>query len=89
MNTISILRSGFGYMMIAEKSRESIEGIIMRVINDPNVALFPTIPTGVKVEPINDMSDKIILLFDDEEVTSIWTWHKSVDGKSYVLGKIE
>jgi hypothetical protein len=53
------------------------------------VALFPKKPNDIKVEPINDMSDKVTLSFDDEEVISVWTWKKSVDGKSYTLSNIE
>ena len=41
------------------------------------------------VGTIYDMSDKVVLSFDDEEVTSVWTWRKSEDGKGYVLDKIE
>ena len=61
----------------------------MRVVNDPKVALFPKKPNAIKVEPINDMSDKVTLSFDDEEVISVWTWKKSTDGKSYALSNIE
>jgi hypothetical protein len=61
----------------------------MRVINDPKVALFPKKPNDIKVEPINDVSDKVTLSFDDEEVISVWTWKKSVDGGNYVLSNIE
>ena len=61
----------------------------MRVANDPKVTLFPKKPNNIEIEPINDMSDKVTLSFDDEEVTSVWTWKKSVDGGNYVLSNIE
>jgi hypothetical protein len=75
--------------VFVNKAPRTIEGIIMRVINDPKVALFPKKPNDIKVEPINDVSDKVTLSFDDEEVISVWTWKKSVDGKSYALLNIE
>jgi len=89
MNTKMLLNSGFAHCVFVNKVPKTIEGLVMRVINDPKVALFPKKPNTINVEPINDMSDKITLSFDDEEVTSVWTWKKSVDGKSYVLSNIE
>lgn len=89
MNTKALLRSGFAHCVFVNKAPKTIEGIVMRVINDPKVALFPKKPNTIKVEPINDISDKVILSFDDEVVTSVWTWKKSVDGKSYALSSIE
>lgn len=89
MNTKALLRSGFAHCVFVNKTSKTIEGIVMRVVNDPKVALFPKKPNTIKVEPINGMSDKVTLSFDDEEVTSVWTWKKSVDGKSYVLSNIE
>jgi hypothetical protein len=89
MNTKALLRSGFAHCVFVNKAPKTIEGIVMRVVNDPKVALFPKKPNDIKVEPINDMSDKVTLSFDDEEVISVWTWKKSVDGKSYALLNIE
>ena len=89
MNTIALIRSGFANCVFVNKTPKTIEGIVTRVVNDPKVALFPKKPNTIKIEPINDMSDKVVLSFDDEEVTSVWTWRKSEDGKGYVLDKIE
>jgi hypothetical protein len=89
MNTIALIRYGFANCVFVNKTPKTIEGIVMRVVNDPKVALFPKKPNTIKIEPINDMSDKVVLSFDDEEVTSVWTWRKSEDGKGYVLDKIE
>jgi hypothetical protein len=61
----------------------------MRVVNDPNVAIFPKKLNSIEVEPINDTSDKVILTFDDEAVTSVWTWRKSEDGSRFVISSIE
>ena len=89
MNTISILRSGFANCVFVNKTPKAIKELVMRVANDPKVTLFPKKPNNIEIEPINDMSDKVTLSFDDEEVTSVWTWRKSEDGKGYVLDKIE
>jgi len=89
MNTIALIRYGFANCVFVNKTPKTIEGIVMRVVNDPKVALFPKKPNTIKIEPINDMSDKVVLSFDDEEVISVWTWRKSEDGKGYVLYKIE
>ena len=89
MNTIALIKFGFANCVFVNKTPKTIEGIVMRVVNDPKVTLFPKKPTNIKIERINDMSDKVVLSFDDEEVISVWTWRKSEDGKGYVLDKIE
>ena len=85
----ALLKSGFANCVFVNKTPSTIEGIVMRVINDPKVALFPKKPTNIKIERINDMSDKVTLSFDDEEVASVWTWRKSEDGNRFVLSNIE
>ena len=89
MKTIELLRSGFANCVFVNKTPSTIEGIVMRVVNDPKVALFPKKPSNIKIEPINDTSDKVTLSFDDEEVVSVWTWRNSDSGRGYVLNKIE
>ena len=89
MNTKALLKSGFANCVFVNKTPSTIGGIVMRVINDPKVALFPKKPTNIKIERINDMSDKVTLSFDDEEVTSVWKWLNSESGKGYVLANIE
>ena len=85
----ALLKSGFANCVFVNRTPKTIEGIVMRVINDPKVALFPKKPTNIKIERINDMSDKVTLSFDDEEVASVWTWRKSEDGKRLVVSSIE
>ena len=89
MNTIALIRYGFANCVFVNKTPSTIEGIVMRVINDPKVALFPKKLTNIKIERISDMSDKVTLSFDDEEVVSVWTWRNSESGKGYVLANIE
>ena len=89
MNTISLLRSGFANCVFVNKTPKAIKELVMRVANDPKVTLFPKKPNNIEIEPINDMSDKVILSFDDEEVTSVWSWRKSEDGKRLVVSNIE
>ena len=89
MNTKVLLKSGFAHCVFVNKAPRTIEGLVMRVVNDPKVVLFPKKPNTIKVEPINDMSDKVTLSFDDEEVSSVWTWRNSESGKGYVLVNIE
>ena len=85
----ALLKSGFANCVFVNKTPSTIEGIVMRVVNDPKVALFPKKPTNIKIERINDMSDKVTLSFEDEEVASVWTWRKSEDGNRFVLSNIE
>lgn len=89
MNTIELLKSGFSNCVFVNRNPKTIEGIVMRVANDPKVALFPKKPNNVKVEKISDISDKVVLSFDDEQVASVWTWRRSEDGKCHALNKIE
>jgi len=89
MNAIDLLNSVFGNGAFVNKNPKTIEGIVMRVLTNPKVTLFPKRLKNIKVEPINDLSDKVTLSFSDEDVTSVWSWRKSADGKSYVLNKVE
>ena len=89
MNTKALLRSSFSHCVFVNKAPRTIEGLVMRVVNDPKVTLFPKKPNNIEIEPINDMSDKVILSFDDEEVTSVWSWRKSEDGSRFAISSIE
>ena len=89
MNAIEFLKKIFGNSVFVNKNPNTIEGIVLRVINSPKVALFPKKLNNIKVEPINGMSDKVTLSFDDEEVTSVWAWRNASNGKGYVLANIE
>ena len=89
MNTKALLRFGFINTSFVNNAPSTIKQIIMRVINDPKVTIFPKKPNNVEIEPINDMSDKVILSFDDEEVTSVWSWRKSEDGSRFAISSIE
>lgn len=89
MNTKALLRSGFCNSMFLSRNPQIIRNFIARIINDSNISLFPNKPSEIKVETINSMSDCVTLTFDDEKVSTIWKWRKSIDGKSFVLDKIE
>lgn len=89
MSAIELLKSGFGNGVFVNKNPKTIEGIVMRILTNPKVTLFPKRLKNIKVEPINDLSDKVTLSFSDEDVTSVWSWRKSADGKSYVLNNVE
>jgi hypothetical protein len=89
MNAIDLLRFGFINTSFVNHTPNAIKQIIMRVVNGPKVTLFPKRLNNIEVESINDISDKVSLTFDDEVVTSVWTWRKSEVGKRLVLSKIE
>lgn len=89
MNTILIFRFGFANCVFISKTPKVIKELVMRVVNDPKVTIFPKKPNNIEIEPINDMSDKVTLSFDDEEVTSVWSWRKSEDGSRFVISSIE
>ena len=89
MNTILIFRFGFANCVFIKKTPKVIKELVMRVANDPKVTIFPKKPNSIEIEPINDMSDKVTLSFDDEEVTSVWSWRKSEDGSRFVISSIE
>ena len=89
MNTKALLRSGFANYVLINKTPKAIKELVMRVVNDPKVTLFPKKPNNIEIEPINGMSDKVTLSFDDEEVASVWSWRKSEDGSRFVLSSIE
>jgi len=89
MNAITLLRSGFLNASFVSHTPNAIKQVVMRVVNRPKVAIFPKKLNNIEVEPINDTSDKVILTFDDEVATSVWTWRKSEDEKRLVVSSIE
>lgn len=80
---------GFGNCVFLNRNPKSVEGIITDKINDPKIVVLSVKPKAVKVETIDDLHDKLSLLYDDKNVEGTITWRPSANGKHYVFSKFE
>ncbi len=80
---------GFGNCVFLNRNPKSVEGIITDKINDPKIVVLSVKPKAVKVETIDDLHDKLSLLYDDKDVEGVITWRQSSNGKHFVFSKFE
>ena len=90
-DAIETLKNGMLHCVFLTRNANSIEGIIDRTINDPNVVWFSVRPTSVKIDTLDDLHDKLSLLYDDDKdnVEVNVTWEISDNGKHYRVAEIE
>ena len=88
---INSLRDGFQHCVFLNRNPKTIEGIFSSKINDPKIHVLASRPKSVKVETIDDLHDKLSLLYDDvdENVEATITWRVSSDGVHYAISGIE
>ena len=87
---VSSINIGFGNCVFLNRNPKTIEGIISGKINDPNIVVLPIRPKEIKVTTIDDLHDKLSLLYDDgKDVEGTITWRKSADGQHFVFSKFE
>ena len=89
--TIKAINVGFGNTLFITRESNRIQDTITQKVMDDKIALMPNKPKSVKVETIDDLHDKLSLLYDDEteNVEGTITWRKSKDEKHYVFAKFE
>lgn len=81
---------GFKNCMFPSRRAQAIENVINDRVSDLHVAWSSKRPTRVSVETIDDLHDKLLLKYDDnEDVEGTITWRPSQDGKHYVFAKFE
>jgi hypothetical protein len=88
---INSLRDGFKHCVFLNRNPKVIEGIFSTNISDPKIHVLASRPKSVKVETIDDLHDKLSLLYDnvDENVEATITWRKSSDGTRFAISEIE
>ena len=86
---VSSMNIGFGNCVFLNRNPKSVEGIIIGKINDPKIVVLSVKPKAVKVETIDDLHDKLSLLYDDKNVEGTITWRPSANGKHYVFSNFE
>ena len=88
-NITSSINVGFGNCVFLSRNAKHIEGIISEKINDPKISVLAHKPKSVKVEAIDDLHDKLSLLYDDKDVEGTITWRPSANGKHYVFSEFK
>ena len=87
---VSSINIGFGNCVFLNRNPKTIEGIITTKINDPKIVVLPIRPKSVKVETLDDLHDKLSLLYDNgKDVEGTITWRKSAGGQHFVFSKFE
>ena len=88
---IGYIKDGFKNCVFLNRNPKSIEVIFSDKINDPKIHVLASRPKSVKVETIDDLHDKLSLLYDDEDenVEATITWQQSSDGVHYAISEIE
>ena len=87
---VSSINIGFGNCVFLNRNPKTIEGIISGKINDPNIVVLPIRPKEIKVTTIDDLHDKLSLLYDDgKDVEGTITWRKSANDEQFVFDKFE
>ena len=78
---ITEFNNGFGNTHFVRKSPDIIERVFTEKINEHmNIHV-----KSVKVTPVDDLHDKLSLLWDDYKVEGTITWKQSQDGKNFIF----
>ena len=87
---VSSINIGFSNCVFLNRNPKTIEGIISDKINDTKIVVLPIRPKEIKVATIDDLHDKLSLLYDNgKDVEGTITWRKAANGKHFVFDKFE
>jgi len=87
---MSSINVGFGNCLFTNRNPKVIQGVISERIMNPKYVVVTHRPKEVKVETIDDLHDKLLLKYDNnEDVEGTITWRPSQDGHQYVFTKFE
>jgi hypothetical protein len=87
MNSIvSDFNKGFGNCIFMSRDPKNIESRIMDSIKEHQ---FMDVPEAIKVTPVDEFHDELLLVMKDEEVKGVLSWRKSSVGAHYVLNGLE
>jgi len=77
---------GFGNCIFVSRDPKNIENRIMDSIKEHQ---FMDVPEAIKVTPVDEFHDKLLLVLKDEEVEGVLSWRKSSVGAHYALNGLE
>lgn len=85
MDSITTLfNKGFGNCIFMSRDVQNVETTLMSKMLE--FQFMPETPTSVKVTPVDNLQDKLLLSFDDgSKVEGVLSWAKSSVGAHYVL----
>lgn len=79
------INNGFRDCKFSGKDAESIKNTLNILVHGSDTIHFMPCVPEVKVESIDDLHDKLSLLYDDYKVEGVVTWRKSQNEKQYVF----
>lgn len=89
-NIKSSINVSFGNCVFPNRKPTTIQGVISDRIMNPKYVVVAHKPKEVKVETIDDLHDKLSLIYgDNQDVEGTITWRPSQDGHQYVFTKFE
>jgi len=78
--------NGFGNCIFMSRDPKSVESRIMDCIRKYQ---FMELPEAIRVTPVDELHDKLLLALKDGEVEGVLSWRKSLVGAHYVLNGLE
>lgn len=82
---VSSINKGFRNCKFSGRDAESIKNTLNILVHDSNTIHFMPCVPEVKVEKVDDLHDKLSLLYDDYKVEGVVTWRKSQNEKQFVF----
>ena len=89
-NVIPSIDAGFSDTMFCSREPHIIEERIKAVIDNTKGAVLANKPKQVKIEPIDELHDTMLLMYENETIKGTITWRYSIlqDGcKRFVFTK--
>jgi hypothetical protein len=83
-NVIPSIDAGFSDTMFCSREPHIIEERIKTIINNTKGAVLANKPKSVKIEPIDELHDAMLLMYENETIKGTITWRRSIlqDGKN-------
>lgn len=72
----------FGYNYVKAHKLKDIDILLSSSAHGTEVKLIPEYD-GIKVKPIDDLHDEVVLEYEDYEVSGVMTWRESTSGVGY------
>lgn len=84
-SVITEFNKGFGNCIFVNRDPQSV----VKTIMDKADKAFSVNLTAVKVVPVDELHDKLLLTLDDgSDVEGVISWHKTTTGAHYVLTEL-
>jgi hypothetical protein len=77
-NVIPSIDAGFSDTMFCSREPHIIEERIKAVIDNTKGAVLANKPKQVKIEPIDELHDTMLLMYENETIKGTITWRHSI-----------